>query len=66
MSTVYLNRQDLDKIKEVLDNFEYVNIFEIRQDRSSGIGSTTDMIFDVRVKDVTGKITVSISGAENW
>ncbi len=63
---MHLNRADIKKIAETLEQFKDVDFFEIDQDRSSGIGSVTTMYFAHKVNDVSGRFAVEISGEENW
>lgn len=64
--TMFLNRKDLDKIKEVLDQFPTVDVFELNQDSSSGIGSVTIMSFNHTVNGIDGNFTIEVSGVEEW
>ena len=63
---MFLNRKDIDKIKEVLDQFPTVDVFELDQDSSSGIGSVTVMSFAHEVNGVIGNFTIEVSGVEEW
>ena len=63
---MYLNRKDIDKIKDILDKFENIQSFELNQSRHSGIGSVTEMSFEHEINEVRTKVTVEISGVENW
>lgn len=63
---MYLHRKDIDAILDVLAKFPDVEIFELEQDTSSGIGSITTMKFDVEVNGVDGDFIVEINGVEDW
>ena len=63
---MYLNRKDIEKIKEVLDKFPDVDTFEIIQSGHSGIGSVTTMTFAQNVNGLEGSFDVEISGVEDW
>ena len=63
---MYLNREDIKKIADTLEKFKEVDVFELEQDSSSGIGSVTTMYFSHKVNDVLGRFAVEISGDENW
>ena len=61
-----LTRKDAYKILDVLNKFEDVNLFELEQDSSSGIGSVTTMSFSKELHGVEGAFTVEIAGVEDW
>lgn len=63
---MFLIRKDIEKILEVLDKFPDVEVFEVSQDTSSGIGSITTMTFSQEVNGVIGSFDVEISGVEDW
>jgi hypothetical protein len=63
---MFLNRKDIEKIKNVLDQFPDLDVFEIEQDSSSGIGSCTTMTFAREIKGLRGAFEIEISGVENW
>jgi hypothetical protein len=61
-----LHRKDIEKIKSVLDQFPDLDIFEIEQDSSSGIGSVTTITFARELNSHRGSFTIEISGVEDW
>ena len=63
---MFLNRKDIDKIKEVLDQFPTVDVFELDQDNSSGIGSVTVMTFSQEINGIRGSFDIEVSGVEDW
>ena len=63
---MFLTRQDIEKIKCVLDQFPDLDVFEIGQDASSGIGSVTTMTFAREINGLRGSFEIEISGVENW
>ena len=63
---MYLNREDIEKISEILEKFPNVDSFELKQDSGGGIGTIISMTFDQTVNGVTGAMTVEISGVDNW
>ena len=63
---MYLNRKDLEKIKDVLDKFPEIDNFELEQESGSGIGSVTLMTIFTDVNGAKGSFTVEISGVEDW
>lgn len=63
---MYLHRDDLKKINEIFEKFPDINVIELTQDNSSGIGSTTSATFDHRSNGFDGSFKVEISGVENW
>jgi hypothetical protein len=63
---MFLNRKDIEKIKNVLDQFPDLDVFELDQDSCSGIGSVTSMTFAREINGLRGSFEIEISGAENW
>lgn len=63
---MYLCRKDIEKIKEVLDKFPNIDVFELEQNGHSGIGSVTVMTFAQNVNGLSGSFDVEISGVEDW
>ena len=66
MSKMYLHREDLEKMLKILAQFPDVEVVEVKQDTSSGIGSHTTMHFDTTVNSVAGRLEVVVSSVENW
>jgi hypothetical protein len=65
-TNMFLNRADIEKIKDVLDQFPDLDIFELEQDSSSGIGSITTMTFAREINGLRGSFEIEVSGLENW
>jgi hypothetical protein len=63
---MYLHKDELKKMLEILEQFPKVEVVEVTVDSSSGIGSITTMRFDTIIDDVAGKFEVEISGVETW
>lgn len=63
---MYLHRDDIEKIKEVLSKFPDSDSCEVLQDASSGIGLHTTMAVHTEINGVEGKFEVVISSVENW
>jgi hypothetical protein len=63
---MFLTRQDIEKIKDVLDQFPDLDVFEIEQDYSSGIGSVTTMTFAREINGLRGSFEIEVSGIESW
>jgi hypothetical protein len=66
MTNMYLHREDLEKMLKILAQFPEVEVVEVKQDSSSGIGSHTTMHFDTQVNEVVGRLEVVVSSVENW
>ena len=66
MKKIYLHRDDLIKMLETMRKFPDIETFVLEQDSSSGIGSITTMLIDVKINDVAGQLKVEISGQEKW
>jgi hypothetical protein len=63
---MYLCREEVVKILEVMDKFPNSTSFELLQDNSSGIGSVTELIVRTQVNGLDGEFKTEISGVENW
>lgn len=63
---MYLHKDDLRKMIEVLEKFPDVEIVDVTVDNSSGIGSHTTMKLETTVNDIRGTFEVVISSVENW
>ena len=63
---MFIHRKDIEKIKEVLDKFPNLEVFELEQTGHSGIGSITTMTFAHEVNGTKGNFEVEISGVEDW
>ena len=66
MTNIFLTRKDIEKIKEVLDQFPDLDVFELEQDSSSGIGSITSMTFAREINGLSGSFEIAVSGIEDW
>jgi hypothetical protein len=67
--------KDIMKIQDILEKFPDVEVFELEQDSSSGIGSVTTMSFvgnvttmsfDHEINALRIKVSIEISGVEDW
>jgi hypothetical protein len=63
---MYLHRDDLTKMLEILEKFPDVESVEVLSDNSSGIGAVTTMRLTTTVNGVEGTLEVEISGVESW
>jgi hypothetical protein len=63
---MFLTRKDIEKIKDVLDQFPDLDLFELEQDSSSGIGLVTSMTFAREINGLRGSFEIEVSGIENW
>jgi hypothetical protein len=63
---MYLHRDDLKKINEIFEKFSDVDVIELTQDSSSGIGSYTSATFKHTANGLEGSFEVEVSGVEHW
>jgi hypothetical protein len=63
---MYLHRDDLKKMLEVLEKFPSVEVVNVECDNSSGIGAHTTMKLETQIVGVPGTFEVVISSVENW
>jgi hypothetical protein len=63
---MYLHKQDIEKISNILKEFPDVETFELNAETSSGIGTTISMTFAHTVNGIRGAFAVEVNGMENW
>jgi hypothetical protein len=63
---MYLHKEELKKMLQVLEQFPEVETVEVKQDNSSGIGSHITMMFRTTINNVSGEFAVTVSSVENW
>jgi hypothetical protein len=63
---MYLHRDDLTKMLEILKKFPTVEVVNVTGDTSSGIGTYTTMKFNTEINGQKGSFEVEISGVESW
>ncbi len=61
-----LHKEEIEKIKEVLDKFQDVETFELEQTGGNGIGTILTMTFAQEVNGMRGSFEVEITGVEDW
>lgn len=66
MTKVIMNKEEIQKISDILSKFPDVSTFQLHQDNGSGIGSVTELVFNHTVNGYTGEFCIEISGVENW
>ena len=62
---INLNVFELDKIKKICEEVG-VEFFALEQDNKSGIGSILTLTYDTEVAGYPAKMTIEVSGVENW
>ena len=63
---MYLHKEDLKKMLEILEKFPEVEVVDVKVDSSSGIGSHTTMHLVTQVNGIDGTLEVVVSSVENW
>jgi hypothetical protein len=63
---MYLCKEEVQKILNTMDLFPEATSFELLQDASNGIGSTTSLIVHTTINGLDGEFKTEISGVENW
>ena len=64
---IKLNRDEIKKIVKLMDRYENINIFEIRQERTSGIGISTTVRINNDEDDEFQTITeIDITDYGKW
>lgn len=62
---VSLSREELKKINQTLGEFKEIEKFDIIEGHH-GIGSSIDLVFEGQVNGILAKVTIPITGSENW
>ena len=62
---IHLNVFELDKIKKICEEVgtEY---FTLEQENNSGIGSILTLSYDTEIAGCPAKISIEVSGVEQW
>ena len=62
---IKLNVFELDKIKQICEavGAEY---FTLDQDFGSGIGSILTLTYETEIADHPARVSIEVSGVENW
>ena len=67
---MFLNRLDIEKIGRISKSFSNSEVFEIKQDTSTGIGAVTTLHVQTTIHglegDFEGEFVINISSTENW
>ena len=67
---MFLNRLDIEKMNKISKSFSNTEVFEIKQDTSSGIGAVTTLHVQTTIhgieEDFEGEFVITISSTENW
>ena len=63
---MYLCKEEVQKILDIMNQFPDATAFELLQDSSSGIGSVTELVVHTTVNGLAGEFKTEISGVENW
>jgi len=67
MNTVYLHRDDLERLIQIIDSTKPVsNMITVTQDNSSGIGFITDAEVMIDMNGMTGAFKVNIVDESSW
>ena len=66
---MFLNRLDIEKISKISKSFSNTEVFEIKQDTSSGIGAVTTLHVQTTIhgieEDFEGEFVITISSTAN-
>lgn len=62
---MYITKQEIEKILAVMEEFD-ARSYKLEADNTSGIGSILTLTMDMDINGRNAKVTVDISGVENW
>lgn len=63
---MYICKQEVEKILEVMNKFPDASSYVLEQESASGIGSITSLTVRTQVNGFDGEFKIEISGVENW
>lgn len=63
---MFLNRIDIEEINKITKLFSNSEVFELKQDTSSGIGAVTTLHVQTTIHGIEGEFATTISSTENW
>lgn len=63
---MYLHREDIKLIQDILNEMPSVQTFRLESDNSSGIGSNLFMIVQSEMFGKKVDVTFEISGVDKW
>ncbi len=66
MTKIYLNKTDIEKILEVIEENDLEDTFTLIHDNTSGIGYTLDMEFDAELNGRVITAKVNIADSSTW
>lgn len=63
---MFLHRDDIKKMAELIQKFPDQEFFDVESDNSSGIGAHVTMKVETKIGDIEGTFEMVISSVENW
>lgn len=62
----YITKQEVEKILEVMKEFDDAYNYRLEADNSSGIGRTLSLIMDMEIANRPVEVKVEINNVETW
>ena len=66
MSKILLERNEFNKIVEVMEKFKAVNYLEIEVESVSGIGKVTTLSIPNSIGGISGEFVITITDENDW
>ena len=66
MSKILLERNEFNKIVEVMEKFKAVNYLEIEVESVSGIGKVTTLTIPNSIDGISGEFVITITDENDW
>jgi hypothetical protein len=64
---MYLSRKTVNKIQSILNEFDEADSFKLTEEGGdNGIGSVISMSFPHTMGNISGTMTVEVSGMDDW
>ena len=63
---MYINKEEVQKILSVMEEFPDARSYKLEADNASGIGSILTLTMDMDINNHKAIVKVEISGVENW
>lgn len=63
---MYINKEEVQKILSVMEEFPDARSYKLEADNTSGIGSILTLTMDMDINNRRAIVKVEIAGVENW
>jgi hypothetical protein len=65
-TSIVIHKDDIDIIQKIIEENKIVGAFTLHYENGSGIGYCLDLEFDDELHGRLAKISITVTGVENW